>query len=281
MKENEKILIVYNTKKERARELLHEIEEYLKEKKISFDLFAVVDNNFLLPSFDYSLMIVLGGDGSVLSVACQEHDLPILPINAGYLGFISGVAPHEWQDIFEKYQTGQIKVQERQAIVVKVLREGKTLFRKRGLNDVIIKGSGRPKLIDLHITLEDDESAQYRCDGLIFSTPTGSTAYSLSAGGPILYPTMTGILLTPLAPFSLSNRPVILPGSHKITLRVNHQEEPVLVSVDAHESYEITGEDTVHICSSDRPVRLILSPKTHNFYDVLRLKLGWRGGIHA
>ncbi len=260
--------------------LIKEITLYLSEQGFRYE---VAELDTITDDFDttrFSLIFVLGGDGTVLSIGRKTKSVPILPINTGHLGFIAGVVSSEWQFIFEEYLNKRIKPQERLTLQVEVKRGDKTVFRSRGFNDIVISGGGAPRLIDLCLTLEEDEKCEYRCDGLIFATPTGSTAYSLSAGGPLLYPKMDAILLTPLAAFSLSNRPLVLPATHKICIQ-SGEKSAILLSIDGQESYPIEPQDEVFVSKAADHVILVLSPKTHNFYDVLREKLGWRGGINA
>jgi NAD+ kinase len=222
------------------------------------------------------LLVVLGGDGTLLSVARVVGDLgvPILGVNLGGLGFLTATTQEELFPTLEAFFGGRMLVEERMMLGARVRRGGERGPEHVALNDVVITKSAMSRIITLEVSVEGGTATGYRADGLIVSTPTGSTAYSLSAGGPIVYPTMDAVVLTPICSHTLTNRPIILPAQLgiAITLLTAHQE--VMLTLDGQVGVALRERDVVEVRRAAARIRLVRDPRRH-FFDVLRTKLKW------
>jgi NAD+ kinase len=220
-------------------------------------------------------LIVLGGDGTLLSMARAVGDLgvPLLGINLGGLGFLTATTLDELLPAMEALLAGAMAVEERMMLSARLVRGGQVVGEYVALNDVVITKSAMSRIIDLAVSVDGRHATAYRADGLIISTPTGSTAYNLSAGGPILFPTMDAVVLTPIAPHTLSNRPIVLPGAQRIdvTLRV---EQEVMLTMDGQVGVPLRGRDTVEVGKARARIRLMRFEQK-DFFSVLRTKLKW------
>jgi NAD+ kinase len=234
----------------------------------------------------WDIAFSLGGDGTVLytarSLASMETEVPILPVNMGSLGFIAGVDPEKWLDVFNRWEKGEISLSKRCMFDVSIERGSKTIMNGVCLNDVVVSAGGMAKLINLDVHINsgetDIELGSYRCDGLIVSTPTGSTAYSLAAGGPILDPEMEALILNPICPFTLSSRPFVLPSRQTLAITVaKEQRTDLLLTVDGQDVYNLEKEDRIYIRQASKPALLILTDR-HMYYSALRTKLFKTGG---
>jgi NAD+ kinase len=220
-------------------------------------------------------LIVLGGDGTLLSMARAVGDLgvPILGVNLGGLGFLTATTLEEMLPALEALLAGGMAVEERMMLAARVVRGGQPTGDYIALNDVVITKSAMSRIIDLAVSVDGRHATAYRADGLIISTPTGSTAYNLSAGGPILFPTMDAVVLTPIAPHTLSNRPIVLPGAQRIdvTLRV---DQDVMLTMDGQVGVPLRGRDVVEVQKARARIRLMRFAQK-DFFSVLRTKLKW------
>ena len=221
------------------------------------------------------LLVVLGGDGTLLSMArsVAESGLPLLGVNLGGLGFLTATTTEEMIPAVDAFLAGQMAVEERMMLAARVMRGSQCVFQHIALNDVVITKSAMSRIINLSVTVEDETATAYRADGLIISTPTGSTAYCLSAGGPILVPTMDAIVLVPIASHTLTNRPIVLPGTHRIGVTLQTAQE-VMLTLDGQVGFELRERDRVEVAKSSARVRLVRFPERH-FFSVLRTKLKW------
>jgi NAD+ kinase len=223
------------------------------------------------------LIIALGGDGTFLRTArlfCGTGK-PLFGINRGRLGFLTEFSPEEYPRYLEKILRGDYSTTERLVLEASLYRDGKIIAAINFLNDAVIhKGSfARPIRLDMEI--DGNFLSSFTGDGLIISTPTGSTAYSLSAGGPIITPTEAEIfLLSPICPHSLAMRPMIIPASSLLRVRVNAEYRNLMLTIDGQEIYTINGNDEVAIRLSNKNIKLITHPEK-NYYAILREKLGW------
>jgi NAD+ kinase len=237
------------------------------------------------PSGKWDIAFSLGGDGTVLytarSLASLETEVPILPVNLGSLGFIAGVNPEKWLEVFNMWEKGSISLSKRCMFEISIerssVRGSKTIMNGVCLNDVVVSAGGMAKLINLDVRINtaanDIELGSYRCDGLIVSTPTGSTAYSLAAGGPILDPEMEALILNPICPFTLSSRPFVLPSRQTIAITVaKEQRSDLFLTVDGQDVYELEREDKIYVRQAPKPALLILTDR-HMYYSALRTKL--------
>jgi len=225
----------------------------------------------------------LGGDGTLLycSQLLAGLDIPILAVNLGNFGFITEVTRTEWKEIFTKYSDGLVGVSSRIMLDVEVRRGGRRAARFLGLNEGVIISAGISKIVRLEAFLSHTYIGRYRADGIVIATPTGSTAYSLSAGGPILHPEMEAFILSPICPFSLSHRPLVVPAAESVEINVEpHQRTNVILTVDGQNEYRLAENDSVVFKKSEHAAHIVRSDK-RNFYEVLRSKLNWSGEPNA
>jgi NAD+ kinase len=221
------------------------------------------------------LLIVLGGDGTLLSAArvVAGRDIPIFAVNLGHLGFLTAIP---FEDLFEgldQVLRGEYRIESRRMVSCEILRRDESIARYSALNDVVMTKSELARMIDLDTHVDDHFVAAYKADGLIISTPTGSTAYSLSAGGPVIFPSVNALCITPICPHMLTNRPVIVPDSSVIRI-LNHSDERTFLTIDGQIGEPLFRGDWVACRSSSESVHLIRPPKLL-FFDVLREKLKW------
>jgi NAD+ kinase len=224
------------------------------------------------------MIIVLGGDGTLLSAARvvseAKKDVPILGVNLGSLGFMAEVSLDELYDNLEKAIAGKLEAEARMMLTASVVRKGKRLARYTVLNDAVINKGALARMMELDVSVDDGYLTTIKSDGLILSTPTGSTAYSLSAGGPIIHPTIRCFVLTPICPHTLSNRPIALPDTSVVTVRLVSKSEEVTLTLDGQIGFPLERYDTVEIKQARYRVKLIKHPKK-SYYEILRTKLRW------
>jgi NAD+ kinase len=222
------------------------------------------------------ILIVLGGDGTLLSVArlIKNSDVAILGVNLGGLGFLTSVSLPELFPALETILAGNFSIDRRMMLNARVYREGRLLAEYTVLNDVVVNKSVLARIISLEVTVDGAYLTTFQADGLIISTPTGSTAYSLSAGGPIIYPSLDSILLTPICPHTLTNRPLIMPEESMLKVVLRSGDRDVFLTMDGQEGIPFLENDAVEVGRSDYTVSLIRSP-FKNHFEVLRTKLKW------
>jgi NAD+ kinase len=224
------------------------------------------------------MIIVLGGDGTLLSaarhVADSHTDVPIFGVNLGTLGFMAEVSFHELYDNLEKAIAGKLATEDRIMLTASVLREGHRVAQYRVLNDAVINKGALARMMELKVSVNEGHLTTFRADGLIVATPTGSTAYSLSAGGPIIYPTLHCFVLTPICPHTLSNRPIALPDNVIVTVCLMSRSEDVALTLDGQIGFPLIPNDVVEIKKSRFKMKLIKHP-TKSYYEILRTKLKW------
>ena len=221
------------------------------------------------------LLIVLGGDGTLLSMARAVGDLgvPILGVNLGGLGFLTATTLDEMLPALETLVASGMEVEERMMLSASLRRGGQSVGEYIALNDVVITKSAMSRIIDLSVSVGGRHAISYRADGLIIATPTGSTAYNLSAGGPILFPTMDAVVLTPIAPHTLSNRPIVVPGAQRIEVALLIDQE-VMLTMDGQVGVPLRERDVVEVQKAAARIRLVRFPQK-DFFSVLRTKLKW------
>ncbi|HET6515579.1 MAG TPA: NAD(+)/NADH kinase [Thermodesulfovibrionales bacterium] len=221
-------------------------------------------------------IIVLGGDGTMLSVArlaCKKS-VPILGVNLGGLGFITEISQKEIFDALHMVLSGKCAAEDRLMLTARVTRTGKEIEEYTALNDVVINKGALARIVELDTSVNGVYVNGFRADGLIVSTPTGSTAYCLSAGGPILYPTMGSIILIPICPHTLSNRPIVLPDDIRLEIVLRTPIDDVFLTVDGQQGIPLRKDDVIAVEKSPYKTRLLIPP-TSDFFEVLRTKLGW------
>ncbi len=221
------------------------------------------------------LLLVLGGDGTLLSMARLVGDLgvPILGVNLGGLGFLTALTKEELFPALEAFLAGGLVIEERVMLAAQVWRQGERLSEYAALNDVVITKSAMSRIINLAVSVDGQFATAYRADGLIISTPTGSTAYCLSAGGPIVFPTMPAIVLTPICSHTLTNRPIVLPADQRIEVTLQSDQD-VMLTLDGQVGFALKEADVVAISQATARISLLRFPQKH-FFSVLRTKLKW------
>ncbi|MDQ3634492.1 MAG: NAD(+)/NADH kinase [Acidobacteriota bacterium] len=222
------------------------------------------------------LIVVLGGDGTMISTArlTGKREILVLGINYGSLGYLTEFRIEEMYDALEAIFEGNFAIETRVMLDAEHWRDGECLTTGRVLNDVVINKAALARIIEIEVELNGQYVNSFRADGLIVSTPTGSTAYNLSAGGPIIYPSMNAVVITPICPFTLTNRPIVMPDNSEITLKLINNSEDVVLTLDGQVGYELKPQDVVRIRKSATSFNLV-QPPNRNYFDVLRNKLKW------
>jgi len=222
------------------------------------------------------LLIVLGGDGTLLAAArlLDSRSVPILPVNLGGLGFLTSVKLDELYPILEEVLAGRHRISERILLQAAVTRGGRVIERHRALNDAVLNKAALARIIDLDLNIDGVYVSSYRADGLIIATPTGSTAYSLAAGGPILYPVLKAFVITPICPHSLTNRPLVIPDTSKVEVDFRAGEEPVYLTLDGQVGVELKQGDRIELTQAKNKLQLV-RPTRKDYFEILRSKLKW------
>jgi NAD+ kinase len=234
----------------------------------------IVKDDQLASSVD--LILVLGGDGTMIAAAriISDTEVPVIGVNYGGLGYLAEFPIEELFAALESILAGQYKLQKRVMLAVELWRGAELLTRNRVLNDVVVNKSALARIIEIEAYLDDQFVNTFRADGLIVATPTGSTAYNLSAGGPVIYPSMNAVVITPICPFTLSNRPIVVPDESKIDVRLITDKEDVALTLDGQVGFPLEAGDRIVIRKSRTTFNLV-QPPNRNYFDVLRDKLKW------
>ena len=279
--------IIYKHHHEPARKEAEKLGEWFRKRGVGvfseeMNAEGSVNGTFkelsLIPK-DVDWVIVLGGDGTLLGAARRigRYGAPILGVNLGGLGFLTCIPLNRIYPVVETMINGGLEVESRVMLETMVLRDKEEIIRFQVLNDVVINKSTLARIIDLDVTIDDEILTTFRADGLIISTPTGSTAYNLSAGGPILYPTIESFILTPICPFTLTNRPIIVPDSAVIGIKMGKESEgTVILTFDGQVGFDLHHDDVVKIHKSNEKINLF-RPPDHSYFRILRTKLMWGG----
>jgi NAD+ kinase len=228
---------------------------------------------------DLLYVFVLGGDGTFLSAVrwIGDQNIPIIGVKFGEVGFLAETVEEELFSAAEAVLNNEFNTELRMRLLVKVIRDGEELACETVLNDIVINKGALARLAHIETYINDHYLTTYSADGLIVATPTGSTAYSLAAGGPIIHPAVAGILMTPICPFTLTNRPLIVPDSANIKIRLGKKSADIMLTFDGQAGLEINEEHTIIIRKGLYPVKMITLPGQH-YFDVLKAKLRWSGG---
>lgn len=223
-----------------------------------------------------TLAVVIGGDGTFLSAArwLHSYDIPIVGVNFGGLGFLTEIPRENCLQELERILEGQYAVEERLKIEVTVYRRDEPRFHQAVLNDVVINKGALARIIDFHASVNQQYLNYYRADGLIISTPTGSTAYNISAGGPIICPTAQVVVITPICSFNLTDRPIVIPTPFVINIFLESHEQEVFLTCDGQVGTAVTVDDSIKIKVSSNPL-LFMKPLAINYFEILRSKLKW------
>ncbi len=222
------------------------------------------------------LLIVLGGDGTLLSAArlAVGRRVPILAVNLGGLGFLTSVSLDELFPILEEIFANRHRISERVMLASEVVRGGSIIRQQMALNDAVLNKEALARIMDLELRVDGEYVTTYKADGLIVATPTGSTAYSLSAGGPILYPLVDAFVVTPICPHTLTNRPIVIPDSVIIEIGFQSGENNAFLTLDGQIGIELSPGDRVVLRSAPNKLRLV-RPTKKTYYEILRSKLKW------
>jgi NAD+ kinase len=265
-----KIGIILKRNSDKPQLLAKELLSWLEQR----DIIAVVDE--ISPDMD--LLVILGGDGTLLHVAEQasRYGIPVVGVSLGGLGFLTEVAVEECYETLESILAGGIRMEERLMLRARINSAGQLTAWRYGLNDVVVSKGNLDRIAQLSTWADQEYITTYRADGLIFSTPTGSTAYNLSAGGPIVQPGLKSILVTPICPFMLESRPVLLPATVKLATRMAGDASDTKVIVDGQFSWDMREKDTLEVEASDKPL-LLISSLRKGYFEILRNKLNWGG----
>lgn len=224
-------------------------------------------------------VFVLGGDGTFLS-ACRwvdTHDIPLAGIKFGEVGFLAETNAENLFEAARRVLEGNYAIEERSRLQVSVVRGETEISRETVLNDAVINKGALARLANIETWINDHYLTTYRSDGLIVASPTGSTAYSLAAGGPVVHPDVQAIIINPICPFTLTNRCMILPNTVTVKLRLAEKTTDIFITFDGQKVIELNGQDTVLISKSPYPVKRISFPD-QNYFDILKAKLRWSGG---
>lgn len=264
--------IILKKGSEQPRQIGQELQAFLNERNIASQVDRVSD--------DCDMLIILGGDGTLLHVADQASRLqiPVIGVNLGGLGFLTEVSVEELYEVLEHVFNDYARIEKRMMLKARILHPAGASSWHVALNDVVISKGTIDRLILLGAWADEEFITSYRADGLIFSTATGSTAYNLSAGGPIVHPMLQSITVTPICPFMLESRPVLLPAGVVVsTRRLNPGTTAIQVIVDGRETWEMAEQDVLEVMAAEQPLLLICSPKK-GYFEILRNKLNWGGG---
>lgn len=273
-------------------ETLQRLIDYLPQRTV--DVFAEAetaagfDLNLPVLSVDamdekHDLIVVVGGDGSLLSAARMaiKVNVPVIGINRGRLGFLTDILPNEFEERLEAVLSGKYCEENRFLLHMRVHDDEATCFENDALNDVVLSRGNETHLISFDVFIDDQFVSHYRSDGLILATPTGSTAYALSAGGPIMHPQLNAMVMVPMFSHSLSTRPLVFDGGSNVELRISTRNENDLqISCDGHESCSVKPGQKVTVVRNSRQLRL-LHPDDYHYYDTLRIKLGWGSNVQG
>jgi len=281
--------LVVNYEKDKAREIACKIIDWLVSKKLKVYIegnmgkeIGKEDLNCPTEKFlkNVNLIISLGGDGTLLRAArlAATEDIPVFGVNLGGLGFLTQIGNDDIEISLEKIYQGKYSLDERMMLSCVVKRREKEIKKFTALNDVVIGKGAFARIICLATYVNNDYVISYSADGLVVSTSTGSTAYSLSAGGPIVNPNINSIILTPICPHTLSARPLIISENDQVKIKLELSEEEVMVTIDGQEGFTLKAKDEVIIKKSGHKARLITF-KEKSFYAILREKLRWSGQI--
>jgi len=284
-----KCFILVNSFKKDAPLLAEQISAFLKVRDFDSFIFSYdgkeAENRDEEVSIDFSgydLIITLGGDGTVLCACrgCSEYGIPVFAINLGEFGFLAGIQPASWKEELTEYLDGKSKIGERCLVEAEVIREGKSIFTLKGMNDVILAGEKSTKLINLNVAYNHAHLGHFKASGIIVATATGSTAYSAAEGGPIIDPSLDSMVFTPISSFSLSARPLVFNSTGEIAVTIIPSRTDVILTVDGQIQRDLLPGDVVIIGVSEKRAKLIGATQ-EKFYSALQCKLNWSGGPRA
>lgn len=270
------VLIVGDRRKEGVPEA---VGTHLPRLESKLDIVAVdLDREVDLSTAEADLVLVFGGDGSILHVARRlgANPIPVLGVNYGSFGFLADLEPEEVDEGIDRWLAGEHQISERRRLAVAHRRDGEMVEETFAFNDIVVARRTLGGMVDVDVGIDGTPAVTYSGDGLIVATASGSTAHSLAAGGPLVEPTTDAVLLVPIAPHALSARPLVIRSLHRIQLSVKSRRRLGEMTVDGTEAQLLEPGDVVEIWDANAPLRLVHASST-SFYDALRRKLGWRG----
>jgi NAD+ kinase len=274
--------IIYKYRFEPARREALRLEAWLGQRNISAFCEEMKPGEKGMPVERFKgtdWVIVLGGDGTLLGAAraVGQMGVPMLGVNLGGLGFLTMVPLEGMYRAVDGMLSGDLVIEDRVMLEACVLRNERDIKKFKVLNDIVINKMTLARIIDLCVSIDEEVLTTFRGDGLIIATPTGSTAYNLAAGGPILYPTMAAFIVTPICPFTLSNRPILIPDVARIKVEMGKEsEERVILTCDGQVGFDLCYGDRVMIYKADSRIRLV-RPPDYSYFNILRTKLMWGG----
>jgi len=279
--ELKEIAIVVKEDNESMMRRINPLIDHCKSKGIQYFILPSqedgIPRDFKRNIENSDVCITFGGDGTLLfaSRVFSPHKIPIIGINLGGLGFITELKESEMIESLEALEKDNFIIEERMMIDVSILRDKFRQYKSIGLNDIVITSGGISRLINIEVSSGKNFIGNYRADGVIVSTPTGSTAYSLSAGGPIVEPTMRAFVISPICPHTLGTRPLVIPAADVIKLRILSKDREVTATVDGQVAIELEWNDEVIVKKSKKVTKLVSLGK-RSFYDIVREKLAWK-----
>ncbi|MDY4888974.1 MAG: NAD(+)/NADH kinase [Sphaerochaetaceae bacterium] len=277
----ERILIVFNKSKDKAEAIVSEMKEFFDDKCLNIMDVGELEHSDSRLCADLAFSI--GGDGTVLTCCRALSDCestPIIAVNLGTFGYITEVEADRWKETYIEFAEGRLDLSKRKMLSSYYRKPGQTEFTffSDALNDIVISGSGISKVLKLDMFINGCFGGAIRSDGVIVASPTGSTAYSMAAGGPVLDPYMDAMIINPICPFSLSNRPIVVSGGSTVSFLVkNDQRTGICLNADGQVLMELGEGDAVKIVSEKKA--LFVNPGRRSFFEVVREKLRWDGGI--
>ncbi|MCP4270264.1 MAG: NAD(+)/NADH kinase [Candidatus Brocadiaceae bacterium] len=271
-----KILFLGDKSKKRVRETIAELEPLFR-KKSHLTIIDISDEDGI-EQISADLAFVFGGDGTILSASrkLNNKQIPLIGVHLGKFGFLADLTSHEVDKSLEIIFSGEYVISQRMLLTCKIIRDKQVINETLGLNDAVVSRTSLSRLISIRLYVNKKIVTTYSCDGLIVSTPAGSTAHSLSAGGPIVTPDMEAFIITPICPHTLSNRPLVVSGDSTIELEQISESKGVGLTVDGQVYFDVMTGDKVVIEKAEKKMQLI-DIQARTFYDVLREKLNWRG----
>ncbi|RLA06312.1 MAG: NAD(+) kinase [Gammaproteobacteria bacterium] len=276
--------VVYRNENDATLKALQRLKSFLSARKINFNESAITSqpcaNNLRVEDTSAmggaDLIIVLGGDGSMLAAAraFAAQEIPLLGINLGRLGFLTDIPLNEMEPVLDEIFAGNLREERRLLLQMDILRNGDLIAKEVAFNDVVLHKWESLRMVEFETFVDDHLVHRQRADGMIVSTPTGSTAYALSTGGPIADPAMEAILLVPISPHAMTGRPMVVPGSSRIEIKLMVPAIDTRVSYDGQGNLKLSGADVLRITASPHKARLI-HPADYDYFELLRTKLHW------
>ncbi len=257
-----------------ARDKALELVDTLKDRCVGID----TQREEPIPK-DVIGLVVLGGDGTFLSVAryIGNLDIPLMGVKFGEVGFLAETTEEHLYEAIDALFQGDFMIRERTRLTIQVIRDAEPIICVDVLNDAVINKSALSRLASCAVFLDGNYLTTFRADGLIVATPTGSTAYSLAAGGPVVHPDVPSIILTPICPFTLTNRPLLIPDNTRVEIRLEGSPEDMVLTLDGQEGIELDPGDKIFITQSPNKIRMI-SFEEQSYFEVLKTRLHWSGG---